>query len=136
MNNKKVTPAKQSIPDMSINEIISGKKTFPCLSKNKVDTWVMDEEEVSILPEQVTPKQLHSSNKLAHSCTSDSDETMQSHDQDATMERWIPVSSTKKRSKQAQRLTMHQIIKRQILGNLFQSNLIFLNLYPNEFLLA
>ena len=53
----------------------------------------MNEEEVSILPEQGTPKQLHPSNELAYSYTSDSDETMQSHDQDATMERWIPVSS-------------------------------------------
>jgi hypothetical protein len=63
----------------------------------------MDEEDVSILPVQGTPKQVHSSNKLAYSYTSDSDETMQSHDQDATMERWIPVSSKKKRSKQAQK---------------------------------
>ena len=78
-----------------------GKKSFPHLSNNKADTWVMDGEEISILPEQVTPKQLHSSKKLAYSYTSDSDETMQSHDQDATMERWIPVSSKKKRSKQA-----------------------------------
>jgi hypothetical protein len=61
---------------MCINDIISGKKSFPHLSKNKADTWVMDEEEVSILPEQVTPKQLNLSNKLAYSYTSDSDETM------------------------------------------------------------
>ena len=87
---------------MSINDIISGKKSFPHLSKYKADTWVVDEEEVSILPEQGTPKQLHSSNELAHSYTSNNDETMQSHDQDATMERWIPVSSKKKKSKQAQ----------------------------------
>jgi hypothetical protein len=103
VNDKKAAPVKQSIPYMCRNDIISGKKSFPHLSKNKADTWVMDEEEISILPEQVTPKQLHSSNKLAHSYTSDSDETMQSHDQDATMERWIPVSSKKKRSKQAQK---------------------------------
>ena len=103
LNDKKATPVKQSIPYMCINDIISGKKSFPNLSKNKADTWVMDEEEISILPEQVTPKQLHFSNKLAYSYTSDSDETMQSHDQDATMERWIPVSSKKKRSKQAQK---------------------------------
>ena len=63
----------------------------------------MDEEEISILLVQGTPKQLHPSNKLAHSYTSDSDETMQSHDQDATMERWIPVSSKKNRYKQAQK---------------------------------
>ena len=88
---------------MCINDIISCKKSFPHLSKNKADTWVMDEEEITILPEQGTPQQLHSSNTLAHSYTSDSDETMQSHDQDATMERWIPVSSKKKRSKQAQK---------------------------------
>ena len=61
----------------------------------------MDEEEVSILLEQVTPKQVPSSNKLAHSYISDSDDTMQSHDQDATMERWIPVSLKEKRSRQA-----------------------------------
>ena len=53
----------------------------------------MDEEEVSILPEQGTKQQLHPSNELAHSYSSDSDETMQSHDQDTTTERWIPVSS-------------------------------------------
>ena len=88
---------------MNINNIISGKKTFPHLSKNKADTWVMDEEEISIMAEQVTPKQLLPSNKLEYSYTSDSDEIMQSHDQDATMERWIPVSSKKKRSKQAQK---------------------------------
>ena len=64
---------------------------------------VMDEEEVLILPEQGTPQQLHSSSQLACSYTSDSDETMQSHDQDATMKRLIPVSSKKKRSKQAQK---------------------------------
>ena len=103
VNDKKAAPVKQSIPYMNINDIISGKKSFPHLSNNKTDTWDMDEEEVSILPEQVTQKQLHSSNKLAYSYTSDSDETMQSHDQDTTMERWIPVSSKKKRSKQAQK---------------------------------
>jgi hypothetical protein len=103
VNGKKATPVKQSIPYLNINDIISGKKSFPNLSKNKVDTWDMDEEEVSILPGQGTPKQVHPSNKLAYSYTSDSDETMQSHDQDATMERWIPVSSKKKRSKQAQK---------------------------------
>jgi hypothetical protein len=103
VNNKKTAPVKQSIPYMCINDIISDKKSFPHLSINKTDTWVMDDEEVSILPEQVTPKQLHSSNKLAYSYTSDSDETMQSHDQDAIMERCIPVSSKKKRSKQAQK---------------------------------
>ena len=102
LNDKKVTPAKQSIPYMTIHDIISGQKSFPDLSKNKADTWVMDEEEVSILPGQGTPKQVHPSNKLAYAYTSDSDETMQSHDQDATMEGWIPVSSKKKRSKQAQ----------------------------------
>ena len=102
LNDKKATPVKQSIPYMCINDIISGKKSFPNLSKNKADTWVMDEEEVSILPGQGTPKQVHPSNKLAYAYTSDSDETMQSHDQDATMEGWIPVSSKKKRSKQAQ----------------------------------
>ena len=84
VNDKKAAPVKQSISFMCINDIISGKKSFPHLSKNKVDTWVMDEEEISILPEQVTPKLLLSSNKLAHSYTSDSDETMQSHDQDTT----------------------------------------------------
>ena len=98
LNDKKATPVKQSIPYMNINDIISGKKSFPYLSKNKADTWVMDEEEVSILPGQGTPKQVHPSNKLAHSYKSNSDETMQSQDQDATMERWIPVSSKKKRS--------------------------------------
>ena len=55
LNDQKVTPAKQSIPYRSINGIISGKKTFPHLSKNKADTWVMDEEEISVLPEQVIP---------------------------------------------------------------------------------
>ena len=103
LNDKKATPVKQSVHYMNINDIISGKKSFPHLSKNKVDTWVMDEEEISILPEQGTPQQLHSSNELAHSYSSHSDETMQSHDQDTTMERWIPVSSKKKRSKQAQK---------------------------------
>ena len=76
LNDKKVTPAKQSIPYMTIHDIISGQKSFSHLSKNKADTWVMDEEKISILPVQVTPKQLHSSNKLAHAYTSDSDETM------------------------------------------------------------
>ena len=103
LNDKKATPVKQSIPYMCINDIISGKKAFPHLSKNKANTWVMDEEEVSIMLEQGTPNQVHPSNKLAHSYTSSSDETMQSHDQDATMVRWIPVSSQKKRSKQAQK---------------------------------
>ena len=50
LNDKKATPVKQSIPYMNINDIISGKKSFPNLSKDKADTWVMDEEEVSILP--------------------------------------------------------------------------------------
>jgi hypothetical protein len=63
----------------------------------------MAEEEISILPEQGTSQQLHTSNKLAYSCTSDSEETMQRHDQDATMGKWILVSSKKKRSKKAQR---------------------------------
>ena len=64
---KKAAPAKQSIPYLSINDIISGKKSFPHLSKNKAETWVMDEEEISILPEQGTSQQLHPSNELAHS---------------------------------------------------------------------
>ena len=75
VNDKKAAPVKQSIPYMNINDIISGKKSFPHLSNNKTDTWDMDEEEVSILPEQGTPKQLHPSNELAYSYTSDSDET-------------------------------------------------------------
>jgi hypothetical protein len=103
LHDKKAAPAKQSIPYICINDIISGKKSFPHLSKNKADTWFMDEEEISILPVQGTSKQVHPSNKLAYSYTSDSDETMLSHDQDTTMERWIPVSSNKKRSKQAQK---------------------------------
>jgi hypothetical protein len=92
---KRTAPAKQSIPYTCINDINSGKKSFPHLSKNKVDTWVMDEEEISMLPGQGTSKQVHPSNNLAYSYTSDSDDTMQSHDQDTTMERWIPVSSKK-----------------------------------------
>ena len=80
LNDKNAAPVKQSIP---------------CIS--------MDEEEISILSEQGNPQQLHPSNKLAHSYISDSDETMQSHDQDTTMESWIPVSSKKERSKQAQK---------------------------------
>ena len=54
LNDKEATPVKQSIPYMNINDIILGKKSFPHLSKNKADTWVMDEEEISILPEQGT----------------------------------------------------------------------------------
>ena len=38
LNDKKATPVKQSIPYMNINNIISGKKSFPHLSKNKADT--------------------------------------------------------------------------------------------------
>ena len=37
LNDKKDTPAKQSIPYTNINNIISGKQTFPHLSKNKAD---------------------------------------------------------------------------------------------------
>jgi hypothetical protein len=103
VNDKKAAPAKQSFPYVCINDIISGKKPLHHMSKNKADIWVMDEEEISILPEQGTPQQLHPSNELAHSYTFDSDETMQSHDQDESMERWILVSSKKKRSKQAQK---------------------------------
>ena len=57
LNDKKAVPAKQSIPYMNISNIISGKKTFPLLSKNKTDTWVVDEKEIIILPVQGTPKQ-------------------------------------------------------------------------------
>jgi hypothetical protein len=38
LNDKKATQVKQSIPYMNINNIISGKKSFPDLSKNKADT--------------------------------------------------------------------------------------------------
>jgi hypothetical protein len=37
-NDKKATPVKQSIHFTIINDIISGKKSFPQLSKNKADT--------------------------------------------------------------------------------------------------
>ena len=57
VNDKKATPVKQSIPYMCINDIISGKKTFPLLNKNKTDTWVVDEKEIIILPVQGTPQQ-------------------------------------------------------------------------------
>ena len=56
VNDKKAAPVKQSILYMCINDIISGKKSFHHLSKNKADTWVMDEKEISILPEQGYPK--------------------------------------------------------------------------------
>ena len=101
LKDKRAAPAKLSIPYMNIQDIISGKKTFPHLTRNKADTRVMDEEEISILSEQVTPKPLPPSTYVTHLYTSDSDDTMQSHDQEATMERWIPVSPKKKRSKQA-----------------------------------
>jgi hypothetical protein len=46
LNDKKATLVKQGIPYMNINDIISGKKSFLHLSKNKTDKWVMDEEEI------------------------------------------------------------------------------------------
>ena len=46
VNDKKAAPVKQSISFMCINDIISGKKSFPHLSKNMAETWVMDEEEI------------------------------------------------------------------------------------------
>ena len=36
LNDKKATPAKQSIPYLSINDIISGKKSFPHLCKTRL----------------------------------------------------------------------------------------------------
>ena len=62
LNDKKATPVKQSIPYMNIDNIISGKKSFPHLSKYKADTWVLDEEDVPILPVQAASKQVHPSN--------------------------------------------------------------------------
>ena len=38
LNDKKATPVQQIINSMNINDIISGKKSFPHLSNNKADT--------------------------------------------------------------------------------------------------
>ena len=87
LKDKRAAPTKLSIPYMNILDIISGKKTFPHLTRNKADTRVRDEEEISILSEQVTPKPLPPSTYVTHLYTSDSDDTMQTYDQEATMER-------------------------------------------------